>query len=886
MSREDTDLVGLTLGTLEAFSKLEHLLRSRRKQLQILDLRIKWDHQTKKLWSDLKELQLEQPKFLSRIRWAPPAHSDHPTSNPSSPLLRQSLNGQIPNPLSSPFPPPSTTSSSSFRSRRQSSCQSSQPRRTSGRLSLSSFHDEYVSDQSQFGSSFVRLDQARTPARSPNNSDYRTPSPTSLSIKSASNPENPSNESTHHSNPSTSRMSSIPSTPTPSLSSSMTSPSISMQSRAMRIQSLALQLSSITTKFNSLNRSLIPTSATIDRLIDSGLHLPEIFLDEQDRLEAAVRALESTETLRFYTTLLDQYKEADEIWYTQRALEAEIESLRRESESHLSATRPTRNRLVQITNKFDGLSRSHQKDIKRIEGFSRLPTHTLYPDQVQLNQCVLDQLRAGSDRTQQRLDHLAESIRFYRLANNAIERSQDIRLSMEECKTKFSNLILRLQDLDHSHPDRPYLFSDYHCLHPNPNGQEAVYDQTWSEIEAGLREQLVVAVKLLDITNSVLIDLNTPGVDPNIKSETELIKDSLRLKTEEIRKLMDRRQKSIAQLKSVRQDWERLLMVENALVQLRDRLLFDISRDKWNKAPSPSATPSRENATHIPDVLGLGEELVSEQSSLRTTNIHSAIVLRSSADSLKLIQDLESHITSTLDILLDSNYHLVHQHISVMFKSLTDQKLPELSHLELLRQQIQNQTQQVEGVVSQNEAYSLEAGRLMKRVQDSIAVELDRTYEESPQSPTADRSRQKLVARVVEYLEEVKTFVGSLVNRVSLVPTSTAASFSSSDGLSVLNLTSHDADIRLLLNGMSMNLLGLRDHLSNEFSLLLWIDGDYSKLFTEALADVKKKTKAVTEDLEGIMLRLQQWSELLGQLDVSDRVRMYSRDARCQRLTE
>jgi hypothetical protein len=41
MSREDTDLVGLTLGTLEAFSKLEHLLRSRRKQLQILDLRIK-----------------------------------------------------------------------------------------------------------------------------------------------------------------------------------------------------------------------------------------------------------------------------------------------------------------------------------------------------------------------------------------------------------------------------------------------------------------------------------------------------------------------------------------------------------------------------------------------------------------------------------------------------------------------------------------------------------------------------------------------------------------------------------------------------------------------------------------------------------------------------
>lgn len=40
MSREDTDLVEVTLSTLEAFSRLEHLLRARRQQLQVLKLRL------------------------------------------------------------------------------------------------------------------------------------------------------------------------------------------------------------------------------------------------------------------------------------------------------------------------------------------------------------------------------------------------------------------------------------------------------------------------------------------------------------------------------------------------------------------------------------------------------------------------------------------------------------------------------------------------------------------------------------------------------------------------------------------------------------------------------------------------------------------------------
>ncbi|CAH7674045.1 hypothetical protein PPACK8108_LOCUS8947 [Phakopsora pachyrhizi] len=108
-------------------------------------------------------------------------------------------------------------------------------------------------------------------------------------------------------------------------SSMIQTPLYSIQSRAMRIQSLTLQLSSLTTKFHTLNCSIISTSNTLDQLINSGLHIPEVFLDEQDRLEAAVQEMDSGETIKFYLALMDQYKESDEIWFDQRTLEAKID---------------------------------------------------------------------------------------------------------------------------------------------------------------------------------------------------------------------------------------------------------------------------------------------------------------------------------------------------------------------------------------------------------------------------------------------------------------------------------------------------------------------------------------------------------------------------------
>ncbi|CAH7670496.1 hypothetical protein PPACK8108_LOCUS5220 [Phakopsora pachyrhizi] len=110
------------------------------------------------------------------------------------------------------------------------------------------------------------------------------------------------------------------------LSSSMIkTPLYTIKSRAMRIQSLALQLSSLTTKLHALNCSIMTTSNTLDQLINSGLHIPEVFIDKQDRLEAPVKEMNSGEKIKFYLALMNQYKESDEIWFDQRTLEAKIE---------------------------------------------------------------------------------------------------------------------------------------------------------------------------------------------------------------------------------------------------------------------------------------------------------------------------------------------------------------------------------------------------------------------------------------------------------------------------------------------------------------------------------------------------------------------------------
>ncbi|CAH7685937.1 hypothetical protein PPACK8108_LOCUS20540 [Phakopsora pachyrhizi] len=241
-------------------------------------------------------------------------------------------------------------------------------------------------------------------------------------------------------------------------------PLYSIQSRAMRIQSLALQLSSLTTKFHTLNCSIIPTSNTLDQLINSGLHIPVIFLDEQDRLEAAGQEMNSGETIKFYLALMDQHKESDEIWFDQRTLEAEIDRLRRDVDFQISSTQLSIDRFNSIRAKLDPILSQQSTQKAQIEGNARVlaPRSKNFLDQSELNQSIILNLCLGSDW----------GVRLYKLVIGTLESFEVQKQLMNNCKERLTHLIESVNDLDHLYPSRHWELLDSECLKVGPKERD------------------------------------------------------------------------------------------------------------------------------------------------------------------------------------------------------------------------------------------------------------------------------------------------------------------------------------------------------------------------------------------------------------------------------
>lgn len=72
MSRQDTDLIEITLGTLFALDKLLQLLRTRQKLLDLLSSRLAWEEERAAAWSEYYLLAADLEGFVTRkARWSP-----------------------------------------------------------------------------------------------------------------------------------------------------------------------------------------------------------------------------------------------------------------------------------------------------------------------------------------------------------------------------------------------------------------------------------------------------------------------------------------------------------------------------------------------------------------------------------------------------------------------------------------------------------------------------------------------------------------------------------------------------------------------------------------------------------------------------------------------
>lgn len=860
MSREDTDLVGLTLGTLEAFSKLEHLLRSRRKQLQILDLRIKWDQQTSKVWQDLTELGTQIPTLLPKIRWTPPSSTVDQLLNSSAP--------QSPPILPSSHPPPSgsiqSTRSPLSRSL-QSRKEAANPYRNSPRLSSL--------DHTLLPGSDALAEQ-RSAKLSP--SHLSDPSASTSSIDSSLNPSRPYQMEHDEPSPrSRKTISCIRTTSAPTCHNNDTSSLIvpssysSAQSRAMRIQSLALQLSSVSTKFHTLNRSVVPTSNTIDKLIDSGLHVPEIFLDLQDKLEAAVRSLQPTETGRFFSALMEQHKEADDIWFNLFHLGLEIESSKREIDRLLSAAQIDPLRLIEFDCQFDKLSKRHDAQHLRAQ-LRILPTHPNYPDQPELNQLLIENLQNASKRARSDLDRLNTSVKAYRFATETWEESKILRASMEKSKDRLTSSINAIESLNEAYPHRAWLMNDPNCLAPNDRDKE--YEIGWEKIMIEMKEHVSTAFNLLETAKGVLKKLNAPGGDPNVRSDCCQMRDALKKSVDQAQQISTSKQDSDLKLARIRSIWEKILAAQSEVGRLRDQLLLDAHREKWRmRKVSPTSPPHCHFANLPRDPSPRGLPSLEE---LRRPIAPSPALFHSpqTAESY-ILQALQPLVNSTLDELSRHKQHLtVHQHIMMKFNELRSVQVPQLVKLERTVELIHSQTSQVREAECDYDAKVIEGGRWMKKVQDLIDVELESTYEEAEKPVGRMHSEARLVQKstlaqtmtqLENYLSTIDQFCDSLSSRIPFIAASHSDPLVMQNGRVVLSCQDHDESVRSYLNSLSMYLMGLKTQISNESSLLEWTNSVHVKEFEQAVENVGQEIEAANIELQRFKADIQRLQNLI-----------------------
>ncbi|MBW0498525.1 hypothetical protein O181_038240 [Austropuccinia psidii MF-1] len=881
MSREDTDLVGLTLGTLEAFSKLDHLLRSRRKQLEILDLRIKWDQQTKKIWKDLKELEIEQPKLLKKLRWSPPSlpfqsnlidnlGPNQINSTPTSPHLSQIFNNILDSSIqNSLISKPSNSKIDSINSK----------------LILNSssdlIHPKFQTDIDQTNGELSNQSNLLKTS----NSSHQSPSPPLISTNVNESNKKPYKRHSLNFTPSnslrTSSSSSSSSSSTPLSNSFGSSSSSSPQSRAMRIQAITLQLSSITSKFHSINRAILPTSLTIDQLIDSGLHLPEIFLDEQDKLEAAVRALDIIETTKFFNQLIQQHKEADQVWFNLRNLEVEIETFRREINDHLNTKRIDQNHLNRFESRLGHFIKDHNH--YHLRASLRIsPSHPNFLDQAEINQLLIETLRGGSKRVVISLDRLKEWIKLYRLALEAKNSAQSIQSLLDDCKFRLEASISSLNQLNALHPQRPWLMINPDCLRFDI--REKHYEKLSSEFLTDMKKISLEGSALLEKANLAFIQLNdTFGSDPSWKCQLHNSLDELTKMLDQAHGLIIDHQDSFEKLKTLRSSWDKLLQARIALTRLRDQLLLSIDLEKRTmRKISPdnfiNTTQDLDNSTSLIKPYDRNHRVLQEtfEEPNEMDTIISLKVLNCHQDALEYItQDLQPIINFILVELIKHNQHkTIHQYILQALDEILHNRLPDLLKIERTMEQIQLQARQVRDIESEYDANFIEGGRLMKKVQDLIGLELDQSYEDNDESvdpgverPEMNRAieirRNRLTGQLSNYFMMVDQFCCSLVKRIKFIQASICSgTLALQSGRVVLDCHLHNEALRSHINALSMNLMGLKDQVSNELQILMWISNPHVNKFKTAIKDVKRNLQTINNQLDALEGNVCQYTHL------------------------
>ncbi|TCD70502.1 hypothetical protein EIP91_003263 [Steccherinum ochraceum] len=387
-----------------------------------------------------------------------------------------------------------------------------------------------------------------------------------------------------------------------SIASDTSSASLSL-SRGARFK-LSEQLSRDAAQFasrvSSLRHSKINAAGkALDKLIDdSRKPVPEVLLDEQDKLENnGINEMEDVG--KFVMSVVMQWKKADELFVetvkdksTALELVDELETASfshpnsRQDAAYLSRTNALTKRLAYRGNPAGTSS-----------NFPR-PMHPLFPDQPSITDSIVQLL---SSEYLIAIEHAkkAETLsRQYHAGLDAVKKIESMCKSAAELVAQLSSCICRLRDgvgNDNGDGTPPDLSSEL-CL---SSTQHAAFLALLPSILQDSQQAESAALALLDSSNAAFVDLDRPGVDLLFVTDSRAQINDLRLHLQDLEQVRAPVLARVTTLNDLRRWWIDMEAVFKGLCQIRYELNDAIQRDAWKQRfaqndalPTPEGSPA------------------------------------------------------------------------------------------------------------------------------------------------------------------------------------------------------------------------------------------------------------------------------------------------------
>ncbi|KAF8681103.1 Growth-Arrest-Specific Protein 2 Domain [Rhizoctonia solani] len=690
LSREDTDLIEVTLTTLLALDRLLHLLRGRAENLELMSIRLTWEEQRLLAWNEHQSILADLRAFITnKARW-----------------------------------------------------------------------------------STASLEQTPQPSASASALDRR--------LSSASNASGPPGDLTTRS-------------------------SLSRGSRYMLGETLSLDAAQLSTRLLGVNKSVVASGKTLDKLIDSSHRkpVPDEILDEQDKIENESGSMQ--EAGKFAMAMVMQWKKSDEIYGELKKDQSAAATLKEEIEN-AKLQHPSQKLNESFSARSSALTSrlALVGDPATSRSFPR-PTHPLFPDQNASNMALTKLLSRELAITSKAIREAAGSAAQYQTMVQNITEVEGLRDKMValvkqlEAITKHYTTGIPSQDGDGSIPN----VEDASCLNPTRHGAFlALLPATLKEHDIADQE----ASRSKAQCKTHLLKVGAAGIDPDLKSGVLDAMERLEKQqeiTQVARKNVHDRIETMREARAIKAAVD---VVQETTIGLRRQIIRSLQHQRWKPQRVQDGRPMTPES---PPPITAQPLLTPSDAYLQADEL----TVQTSSTVEKPLLALAPSLGPSLSSALED-----------MQRSLTH-RIREVRRLTALWESIKRQTAAMDAV--RREAHNLEADLADLLYQyDTVLDQSTDGYSEHSEIVAREASLKTLQDSTNERAQQ---FVGTLSTRVPFIANSAhseAFSLSSTNddhdapGRLPFALISLDDSVRADANAYAVSISGSLAQLSKKSNFL------------------------------------------------------------------